>query len=493
MKKKIVIIGGGVSGLSAGIYALKNGYDALILEKNDVAGGLCTSWTRKGMKIDGCIHWLSGTNPQSSIYQSWQDVHAFKDQSELIYLDNWGSFNYEGTVITFYRDLDRAEKEWCEIAPIDSKMIHKFFKSVRQIKSVDLPLDAPAMLLPLKVKLKFVKQLLKAFPGYFIAMLSNSDKYSKKFKHPALRWALKNVQYGAGNLYSMMYSYATIANKSGGIPIGGSKTLTNNMLNYFLNLGGKIVYNAEATEIVTEKRYVTGVKLKNGDVVTGDFYISCLDANFVLINLLNNKYVHHQIADRYNKPTMHPAPSCVLITYEVPSEVVVNVPYNFKVDSFDVGNKKIDRINMRVFNYDETFIKNGKTTLQVLLDQDSNDFAFWQNLYENKEKYLEITRFLSEHVKNLIEKEVPLYKGKMSALDVATPMTLYRYVNATRGSYMSFLFNPKKGVIASKGRVGGLKNFLLSGQYVQTPGGLPLALASGKYSIAWIKHFEGKK
>lgn len=493
MKKKIVIIGGGISGITAGIYALKEGFEPLILEKNDVAGGLCTAWTRKGMKIDGCIHWLTGTNPNTSLYRSWQELHAFKDQSELIYLDSWGSFRYEDTTITFYRDLDKAEAEWIKISPEDKRRIHRFFKMVKKVRSVDLPMDAPAIMLPFKVKMNFVKQLLRAFPIYFIAMISNSDKYAKKFKHPALRWALKNVQSGAGNLYSMVFSYATIANNSGGIPKGGSTTLTNNMLNYYKELGGEIRFNSEVVSFEIEKKNVVEVVLKNGDVIKGDFYISCCDANYALINLLGNQYAHAQIADRYNNPDMHPAPSCVLINYQVPADVKINIPYNFKVDYFDLGLKHIDHINMRSFNYDDSFIKNGKTVLQVLLDQDSLDFTYWQELYQNKEKYMETKANLANHVMKLIEKEIPEYNGKMAVLDVATPMTFSRYVNASRGSYMSFLFNPKKGVIASKGKLNGLKNFLLSGQYVQTPGGLPLALASGKYSIAWIKHHYKKK
>lgn len=33
MAKKIIIIGGGVSGLSSGIYARKSGFETIILEK----------------------------------------------------------------------------------------------------------------------------------------------------------------------------------------------------------------------------------------------------------------------------------------------------------------------------------------------------------------------------------------------------------------------------------------------------------------------------
>ena len=40
-KEKIVVIGGGISGLSAGIYALLAGFDVTIYEKNAIPGGEC--------------------------------------------------------------------------------------------------------------------------------------------------------------------------------------------------------------------------------------------------------------------------------------------------------------------------------------------------------------------------------------------------------------------------------------------------------------------
>ena len=80
MKKKIVIIGGGVAGLSAGINAQLNGFDSVILEKNPVLGGLCTGWERKGSQIDGCIHWLTGTKEGTSLNRLWKEVGAINRQ-----------------------------------------------------------------------------------------------------------------------------------------------------------------------------------------------------------------------------------------------------------------------------------------------------------------------------------------------------------------------------------------------------------------------------
>ena len=58
---------------------------------------------------------------------------------------------------------------------------------------------------------------------------------------------------------------------------------------------------------------------------------------------------------------------------------------------------------------------------------------------------------------------------------------------------MSFLFNDKKGVMLSDGKIKGLDNFYLSGQYMQTPGGLPLAMAAGRFSIQWIMRREKRR
>ena len=86
---EILIIGGGVAGLSAGIYAQLNGHHATICERQKMTGGNLTGWQRGEYHIDNCIHWLTGTNPNTNLYKMWTDLGALGDvkvyQPDLLY------------------------------------------------------------------------------------------------------------------------------------------------------------------------------------------------------------------------------------------------------------------------------------------------------------------------------------------------------------------------------------------------------------------------
>lgn len=85
MEKSIIIIGAGIAGLSAGCYGQMNGYRTQIFEMHTIPGGLCTTWKRKGYKIDGCIHWLNDTRPGNSFYRCWEEVGAVQERTMIHY------------------------------------------------------------------------------------------------------------------------------------------------------------------------------------------------------------------------------------------------------------------------------------------------------------------------------------------------------------------------------------------------------------------------
>ena len=486
-RKTIVIIGAGVSGLTAGIYAEQNGFHAIILEKNPSVGGLCTGWYRKGHYLDGCIHWLTGTKDGNDLNEMWKNVGALGDDINVLQLDSWGHFNYQGTDVTLWRDLDRAEKEWIEISPEDKKEIKHFFKMVRDIESIDLPLDVPvSMMKPHKV-IKLGLDVLNVWPSYLMTMKMSCEKYAKRFKSPAIRWAITHAQPGAGNLYSMLFCYATVASGNGGIPEGGSKPMVERMKNRFLSLGGTLKLNADVSHILKRKKTVVGVILKDGTKVYGDYVISAVDPNFTVSHLLLQQYKVNKLNERFYDLKRHPAPSCCLL-YFLADNNDIPAPYSFDCEPFYLGGSYIDHITIRNHNYDEkTFVKDGKTIISVLLDQYSENYDYWNTLYKtDRNAYNRKKQEIATIVRGRIIAKFPQFKDNLQVLDVCTPKTLNRYTNASRGAYMGFLFTHKDGMFTHNGRIPGLRNFLMAGQWMQCPGGLPLALAEGKFAIQRI-------
>ena len=490
MKKKIIIIGAGISGLSAGIYGQKLGYDTLILEKNPSVGGLCTAWDRKGHHLDGCMHWLTGTQKGTELRSMWETVGAIESDDDLLFLDSWGSFEYEGEIVTLYRDINKVEEEWLRRFPIDKKPIKKFVKLVKKVMRFELPLEAPPSLLGIKRSLRFLKDLLLTFPFYEIPMLKSCSYFANKFKTPVLRWAINHAQPGPGNLYSMIFSYATICLDNGGLIKGGSKPMVERMAAKYKSLGGELKLNSEVISVNIVNKECFSLTLKNGESFSADYYISCCDANYVTRELLHDKDTFKKLSKRYNSPYIYPTPSAVLVYLLIKDLKDIPIPFSFPCKNFTLAGRVTDHITMRSYDYDPYFKSNEGSVVQVFIDQYSKSFPFWEKLYLNKDEYNKTKNEIAQLVIEKIEERFINLKDKISVLDVVTPITFNKYTNASRGAYMGFLFTPKKVTLTFKGKIKSAKNFLLSGQFAQCPGGLPLALSSGRFSIQWIKYSE---
>ena len=137
--KSIIIIGAGFAGLSAGIYAQMNGYKTQIFEMHSLPGGLCTAWKREGYTIDGCIHWLVGSNPEYAMNRYWQEVGIAKDR-EFINLDQFMSYEgNDGRTFVIYSDVDKLEKHMLELSPQDAEVTREFIQGIRLGIAFDPP------------------------------------------------------------------------------------------------------------------------------------------------------------------------------------------------------------------------------------------------------------------------------------------------------------------------------------------------------------------
>ncbi len=484
--KKIGIIGGGVAGLTAGIFAQKNGFDSVVLEKHHTLGGECTGWDRQGYHIDGCIHWLVGTKEGTPIKKLWDTVGAL-DGVDIYDPKSFMAVEHDGVTVQFYRDINKIKSSWLYISPEDKDIIEEFCRDIKKLQSFSIPVEKPMDMINIIEKIKFIFSMKDAGP-----IMQKYDKISvrelsDKFRHPALREAIASfMPEGEYSATSVIFPLGTFTGGQSSIPIGGSKALAMRMAEKYLSLGGVIEASSEVVDLDIEGDTIRSVKCKNGKSLNFDYVIAACDARVLYEQLLKGQYNDPEYQKRYNNPEIYPLASNIYIGigYE---GTMGDLPrtLKFPVDSLDIkqNRKPIDYLQMTHYAYEPSFAPYGHTVITFAINQFQPELIEWEVLGKDREAYNREKKRIGEVVIRAMETRFPHMTGKLKLLDVATPQTYERYCNAYRGAFMGFWPTIPGKALAHTGRIKGLSNIVLSGQWLQPPGGLPIALITGKDTI----------
>lgn len=495
MKKKVIIVGGGIAGLSAGIYAQKAGLESIIYEKHSVPGGQCTGWMREGHYIDNCICWLTCAKEGFSLWDMWKDSGICAEGVDIHQHEAFYKSELNGQTVHLWRDLNRAEKEMLEISPEDKHQIKKFFKHVRLAQSLEVPVKKPLDMMNLFELISMGLKELKMIP--VLLNYSNIDlgSLAKKFKHPLLKQMLVDYLPKEYLAYMLITAYGSIASGGGGVPIGGSLNAALRMANRYKEEGGTLVCSKPVAKINIENNITTGVTFKDGSVENADFVICTTDTFHAFEKLIPNKYMPKALQKCYNNREAYPLGSSfhVAFSYDGTTDIIKGRTF-FDCDEITIANKKITRTNIKNYSFEKTSVPEGKSLLQVKILEREEEYEYWKKLYEeNKEQYNKEKMEAAKSIQKTIEARYPFTKGKLKIIDTWTPFTYTRFVNAYYGVFMTFMTTVKsQGIMNLKGIVKGINNLFLAGQWLMTPGGIPIALITGKYAVQRILKKLGK-
>jgi phytoene dehydrogenase-like protein len=257
---KIVIVGAGVSGLTAGIELLKTGNDVTIYDMQSVSGGNLTAWKRKGLVIDNCIHWFTGTNSKSNYYKNWVEIGAITD-SGVIKADYLYKSALNGESISLYRDIDKTKLEMLNLSPTDEKEINLFSRAVKTFS-------------PLQFKDTFnLISVVKATPLLFRYYGLSLYDLATKFTHPLLKKFFTDYIGGVFGALALIITASAFCSGNGDIPIGSSRQTAKNITNKFLSLGGKLQLNERALEAYYYGNRISKLRFESGSIAYGDYFI----------------------------------------------------------------------------------------------------------------------------------------------------------------------------------------------------------------------------
>jgi phytoene dehydrogenase-like protein len=487
MTKKIVIIGGGVAGLSAGIYAKLNGFEAEIIEMHSIAGGQCTAWDRKGYRFDYCLNWLVGTR-KGPFNDIWKETNVLNDDVEIIDHEvHTKVIAEDGREFIIYTDLNKWEEYLCNLAPEDTKSIKKMCNEMRKSAFLQPFSDPPG----LRKVGQTISSMFRMMPVMILFMRygrKSCDEYFRKlgFTNTFLKDSFNSI-YGSRDFSALAFimMFAWFNQKNAGYLTGGSLPMAKRMTSRFLDLGGKLTTQSRVTKIVVENNIAKGVILSDGTEIVADYVISAADGHSTIFDMLGGKYKNRKISNAYENWKLFTP--IVQVSFGINKKIESEVP----VEMWLIKDKIIGRTKTSngysIMNYcfDHTMAPEGKSVIVMRFD---SPWELWEDIdpgnYKIEKKHIE------KEARDILEKRYPGISANIEVCDVATPLTDVNYTGVWKGSYEGFMPSSKNLMDNLNSAIPGLKKFYMAGQWLFPGGGLPPAGQSGKWVIQYISKEE---
>jgi phytoene dehydrogenase-like protein len=490
---KVLIIGGGIAGLSAGCYLQMSGFQTEIFEAHRIPGGLLTGWSRKGYNIDGCIHGFLGSSKHHPYYHMWNELLPM-DEIQFIDYEKMFVFMFEdGQEFIIYSDLDRFQEYLLELSPEDSAPIRELVNDTKAIGKLDMSfMMKPRELYGL---LDYVS-MLRMLPALRLMRKWNKvpvERFSERFKHPLLRKAVRSF---LSPVLMHMFVHSAMDQKVSGYPKIGSLGVSKLLAKKYAELGGTLHTRSKVKKILVENNIAVGLTLQDDSVVKGDVIISAMDLHSTVHELLEGKYIDEKLRQAMTKLRLNSSRLQVSLGVAINSQ---KIPHSFKIIleepvtiGTDGGAEKHNFVDVLCYSEDTNAAPAGKSLFIIQII--TRNYDYWIDLRaKDRGEYARQKETVADTVISILEKKLGPLNDKIEMVDITTPATYHRYTSNWKGSIQGwdqenlFQGNPFKK------QLNNLANFYLTGHWVEPGGGVPTAFKSGRDVAQIICKKEKKK
>lgn len=358
MHKKIIIIGAGPGGLSAGMILAHRGFDVVVYEKQSYVGGR-TSPHKEG-------DFLFELGPTFVMLpQVFEEVFALSgkklsDYIELKRLETMYRLHFsDGRDFHVYFDKQKFKQEITRLFPGDEAGYDRYLKE----QKIKFDKMYPCLKIPYLTPLSYLNpKLLRALPSMQI-FKTLYQVLSRYFVHKDLRISMAfQAKYLGMSPWACPgpFSILSYMEHAFGVfhPMGGVHKLTEVMAKVLQENGGRIVLNQGVKKIIIEGGKAVGVQLENGQEEKADTVIMNTDFAKGMIDMVEENTRPSWL----NRKLVHSSYSCsTFMLY-----LGLKKAYNFEHHNIFFANdykKNVDEISQGVLSKDfSLYIQNASVT-----------------------------------------------------------------------------------------------------------------------------------
>ena len=289
MKNNILIIGCGIGGLSTACLLAAKGHSVTIIEKGNSAGGCCKQTKTAEFTINWGADYITSPNLIKEIYDSVGLKN--NEKLDLIPLEpNIRFISPEDEHFDLSTDKKIILEEIGRISPTDRQGFLDLDTKYDEFFQNDLSqaFEGSSNLLNEKFKLSPELIRLRTLPHIqklTTDVIKNTFLQNVFSYHPLLVGGSPKQtnyfhQFNPFLFEEQQYCYV----------MGGMNSMIKRLEQILNDLGTRIIYNAEVSEILTQSHRVIGVRMKDGDIIPGDIVVSNADAMHTVNSLLPARY-----------------------------------------------------------------------------------------------------------------------------------------------------------------------------------------------------------
>ena len=441
MDYDVIVIGAGISGLTAAALLAKRNLNVCVIEAQYKPGGSCGIFKRKDIVFEQGAAMIYGFNDRGFSPHRFV-FNALEEPIDIIKHDELYAINFGKHRIIFHEDIDKFIEELAKVFPNEKENFKKFYRDLSK-RYMKIIAENPAFISPDAIKKEDGLQSLLKHPIEYIRFLGYMNKNTKSilkkyfkdnnvfnfFDKLTSTYCYTNVEETPAILSSVMF----VDNHFGGsyYPAGSTLNLVGKLEKVIEENNGQMIYNTEVEKIIVEDNKATKVRLDNGKTISANYII-----NSGTVWNLYNKLLKDSASEEAKNwaNSLEPSYQSMVLFALVKEDVI---PKGTLPIEMLVGDEtKLDENEITVYIlsiYDKTLCKKGYHTIVAI----GPTFKEWPRGFKNNYN-TEVYRQMKEVEKNrmleVLEKRFPGFKENICHLEISTPTTLNRYVLKEGGS-----------------------------------------------------------